>query len=87
MGLFSYLFGSDNSRNLKKVNKIVDLIEEKSDFYKKLTDEELQGKTKEYQELLAKEEDYKKQNQINNYHNTLKMLHYKLFFFISCKKR
>ena len=35
MGLFSYLFGSDNSRNLKKVNKIVDQIEEKSDFYKK----------------------------------------------------
>ena len=40
MGLFSYLFGSDNTRHLKKVEKIVDKIEEKSDYYKNLTDEE-----------------------------------------------
>ena len=53
MGLFSYLFGSDNSRNLKKVNKIVDKIEEKSDFYKALSDGELQGMTAKFKERLA----------------------------------
>ena len=53
MGLFSYLFGSDNSRNLNKVNKIVDKIEEKSDYYKNLTDEELQGMTTKLKERLA----------------------------------
>ncbi|MBQ7797807.1 MAG: preprotein translocase subunit SecA [Clostridia bacterium] len=56
MGLFSYLFGSDNSRNLAKVNKIVDKIEEKSDFYKNLTDTELQGTTAKLKERLAQGE-------------------------------
>ena len=53
MGLFSYLFGSDNSRNLKKINKIVDKIEEKADFYKALNDEDLQGMTTKFRERLA----------------------------------
>ena len=53
MGLFSYLFGSDNTRNLKKIDKIVDQIEEKSDFYKNLTDEELQACTPKLKERLA----------------------------------
>ncbi len=52
MGLFSYLFGSDNTRNLKKVNKIVDLIEEKADYYKGLSDEELQATTPKLKERL-----------------------------------
>jgi len=56
MGLISYLFGSDNSRNLKKVNKIVDKIEEKSDFYKNLTDEELQSTTAKLKERLTQGE-------------------------------
>ena len=53
MGLFSYLFGSDNTRNLKKIDKIVNQIEEKSDFYKKLTDEELQSTTPKLKDRLA----------------------------------
>lgn len=53
MGLFSYLFGSDNSRHLKKVNAIVDKIEEKADFYKNLTDAELQATTPKLKERLA----------------------------------
>ena len=56
MGVFSYLFGSDNSRNLKKVNKIVDKIEEKSDFYKSLSDAELQATTSKLKERLNKGE-------------------------------
>ena len=33
MGLFSYLFASDNKRSLMKIEKIVKLIEDKADFY------------------------------------------------------
>ena len=33
MGLFSYLFASDNTRSLMKIEKVVKLIEEKADVY------------------------------------------------------
>ncbi len=56
MGLFSYMFGSDNTRNLKKVNKIVDKIDEKEDYYKSLTDAELQDTTAKLKERLAQGE-------------------------------
>ena len=56
MGLFSYLFGSDNNRHLKKINKIVDKIEAKSDFYKSLSDAELQGTTAKLKQRLTEGE-------------------------------
>ena len=45
MGLFSYLFASDNKRSLIKIEKIVKLIEDKAETYSKFTDEELQAQT------------------------------------------
>ena len=45
MGLFSYLFASDNKRSLNKIEKIVKVIEDKADTYSKMTDEELQTQT------------------------------------------
>lgn len=45
MGLFSYLFASDNTRSLKKIEKIVDVIESKAETYSKMSDEELQAQT------------------------------------------
>ena len=45
MGLFSYLFASDNKRSLMKIEKIVKQIEDKADFYAAMSDEELQSQT------------------------------------------
>ncbi|MGN0787914.1 MAG: preprotein translocase subunit SecA [Candidatus Onthoplasma sp.] len=45
MGLFSYLFASDNKRSLMKIEKIVKLIEDKADYYAKMSDDELSGQT------------------------------------------
>ena len=45
MGLFSYLFASDNKRSLNKIEKIVKQIEDKADFYAAMSDEELQNQT------------------------------------------
>ena len=45
MGFFSYLFASDNTRNHKKIEKIVKQIEDKADTYAAMTDEELQAQT------------------------------------------
>ncbi len=56
MGLFSYLFASDNKRSLNKIEKIISKIEEKSDFYKNMTDEELQNQTPILKERLSKGE-------------------------------
>ena len=52
MGLFSYLFASDNKRSLMKIEKIVNQIEDKADVYAKMTDEELQAKTPAFKERL-----------------------------------
>ena len=43
-------------KELKKCMKIADQIEAKSDEYKKLSDKELKGKTKEFQDRLEKGE-------------------------------
>ena len=45
MGLISYLFGSDNKRNVKKLEKIATKIEELSSTYKAKTDDELRETT------------------------------------------
>lgn len=45
MGLFSYLFASDNKRSLIKIEKIVKIIEELEPDYASMTDEELQEQT------------------------------------------
>ena len=63
MGLLKK-FSNQNKKHLKKLKERALQIDALKDKYAALTDEELQGKTKEFQELLAKEEDYKKQNQI-----------------------
>ena len=53
MGLFSYLFASDNKRSLMKIEKIVKKIEDKSDHYAKMTDSELQSQTNILKERLS----------------------------------
>ena len=52
MGLFSYLFASDNKRSLMKIEKIVKKVEDKADFYAKMTDSELQSQTDILKERL-----------------------------------
>ena len=52
MGLFSYLFASDNKRSLMKIEKIVKKVEDKADFYAKMTDNELQSQTDILKERL-----------------------------------
>ena len=56
MGLFSKIFGSDNSRNVKKLEKIASKIEELDEEYTNKTDEELIQKTQEFKDRLAKGE-------------------------------
>ena len=53
MGLFSYLFASDNKRSLMKIEKIVNQIEAKGEFYSAMSDEELQAQTPALKERLA----------------------------------
>jgi preprotein translocase subunit SecA len=52
MGLFSYLFASDNARNIKKLNAIADKVEALSDSYKQKTDDELKQTTNLLKERL-----------------------------------
>ena len=56
MGLFSYIFASDNARNIKKLSAIADKVVALDDEYSKLTDEQLQAKTAEFKERLNKGE-------------------------------
>ncbi|MBQ8615648.1 MAG: DEAD/DEAH box helicase, partial [Clostridia bacterium] len=56
MGLFSYLFASDNTRSLMKIEKIVKTIEDKADTYSSMTDEELQAQTPALKERLKQGE-------------------------------
>ena len=53
MGLFSYLFASDNTRSIRKIEKIVKEIEDKQDYYKKMTDADLQSQTQILKDRLA----------------------------------
>ena len=52
MGLFSYLFASDNTRSLMKIEKIVNAVEAKADHYSAMSDEELQAQTPALKERL-----------------------------------
>lgn len=52
MGLFSYIFASDNARNIKKLKVIADKVMALDESYSKLTDEELKHKTVEFKERL-----------------------------------
>ena len=52
MGLFSYLFASDNTRSLMKIEKVVKQIEQKADVYSAMSDEELQAQTPALKERL-----------------------------------
>ena len=53
MGLLSYMFASDNTRSLKKLNKIVDVIDSLAEKYASMSDAELQGQTAIFKERLA----------------------------------
>ena len=56
MGLMKKLFGDYSSRELKSIYPIVDKIEALEEEYKALTDQQLQAKTAEFKERLAKGE-------------------------------
>lgn len=56
MGILSYIFASDNARNLKKLEKIAKLVEDKESYYKGLTEEELKNCTPKFKERLEKGE-------------------------------
>ncbi len=53
MGLFSYIFASDNTRNIKKLKVIADKVVALDEEYSKLTDEQLKHKTTEFKERLT----------------------------------
>ena len=53
MGLFEKIFGTYSERELKKVNPLVDAIEALSDEYRRLSDDELKGKTALFKARLA----------------------------------
>ena len=45
MGIFSWLFPSDNTRSIKKLKKIADQVVELEEKYKAMTDDELRLQT------------------------------------------
>ena len=53
MGLFKYLEERENKKALKKINKIVDKIEEYAEKFKAMTNEELKKCTPAFKERLA----------------------------------
>ncbi len=53
MGILKKLFGTHSERELKRIYPIVDKIEGMRDGMMALSDEELRGKTKEFQERIA----------------------------------
>lgn len=53
MGLFKYIEERENKKALKKIDKIVQLIDDKEEFYKGLSDSELQDTTNKLKERLA----------------------------------
>lgn len=52
MGLFEKVFGTPSTKELKKIEPIVDEVMSLEDKYKALSDEELKNKTLEFKELL-----------------------------------
>lgn len=53
MGFFSKIFASDNTKNVRKLEKIALQIEALDESYSKLTDLDLMKKTKEFKDRLA----------------------------------
>ncbi len=53
MGIFDKIFGTHSERELKRIYPIVDKVEALRDQMMALSDEELQGKTKEFKNRLA----------------------------------
>ncbi|MBQ8589355.1 MAG: preprotein translocase subunit SecA [Firmicutes bacterium] len=53
MGLFEKIFGDLNTKEVKKIEKIVDQIEALDEAMQKLSDAELKAKTPEFKERLA----------------------------------
>lgn len=53
MSILKKMFPSDNDRNIKKLEKIAALIEEKASIYKEKTDEQLKETTTQLKERLA----------------------------------
>ncbi len=56
MGLFKKIFGDYSSKEVKRVRPIADKVMALEEEYSKLTDEQLQAKTAEFKERLAKGE-------------------------------
>ena len=56
MGLFEKVFGTHSERELKRINKIVDKIEELRPSMQALSDEELRGKTVEFKKRFEEGE-------------------------------
>ncbi|MBQ8261749.1 MAG: preprotein translocase subunit SecA [Lachnospiraceae bacterium] len=56
MSLFDKIFGTHSEREIKRINSLVDKIEELRPEMQKLSDEELRGKTAEYKKRLAEGE-------------------------------
>jgi preprotein translocase subunit SecA len=57
MGFLSRLFAKENERNVAKIIKIADKVQELEEEYKTLSDEQLKAKTPEFKERLEKGED------------------------------
>jgi preprotein translocase subunit SecA len=56
MSIFEKIFGNLNEKEVKKLMKTVDMVEAFEPSIKALSDEQLQGKTQEFKERLAKGE-------------------------------
>ena len=52
MGLLSKVFGDLNAKEVKKIETIVDRIEELDEDMKKFTDDELRNKTEEFKKRI-----------------------------------
>ena len=52
MSVMTKMFGTHSERELKRIYPIVDAVESYRDQMMGLSDEELQGKTKEYKDRL-----------------------------------
>ena len=56
MGLFTKLFGTRSEREIKKLKPTLDKILALEEEYKKLSEEELRGKTAQFKARLAEGE-------------------------------
>ncbi len=56
IGIVSKIFGSTNDREIKRLSKILDKVNSLEDSIKLLSDSQLQGKTTEFKDRLAKGE-------------------------------